>query len=803
MFKPLGMIASCLALSCAATFASALETTGPDRQEVLPLALRGVHFVPNQGQWSDAEVYFGLRSCGLDVAFRESALTMHLVRQAGPASRGGEEALAPNLDALLPDDRDSLGDRAEYEHLTLTVSFPGSYRVVPEGGKPRKAHFNYFVGGEGRAMASDVPSFGAVVYHNLYDGIDLHVMGSDDGVLKYEFHAQPGADYGRIRIAYDGIESLCIDDAGDLHIATAFGTLADRAPVVWQEIDGARSEVAARFDVCDPWTYRILIQGEVDAIHAIVIDPDVEWMYYLGGTRDEWGFGVGIDSDGNVLVGGQTWSFDFEGAGNFHHGGTVDVYVAKADRDGALLWMTYLGGSGDDRGGMLAIDSANNTVMVGSTKSDDFEGRNNSYRGTMFVGDAYALKVDTTGQLAWMTYLGGSGNELAYEVVVDRTDSILTAGYTFSEDFEGATNANHGQVDGFMVRIQPDGSLTSMTYYGGRLDDYALAIALDEADRVWIAGETASNDWQGSVNSYHGARDGFLLRTGQMGSVDWMVYLGGSDWDTGRGLAVHASDYAVVTGQTRSTDLDARTNEYHGAWDGYAAKVSDAGAIEWSTYTGGSGDDFPEDVVLRSDGTAFLDGGTTSMVIEGQINSNHGMRDAYIIQLSPRGEVDWMTFVGGSDDDIPKAIALDSVGDIYLSGLTDSTDFEFATNEPHRERDAFILKLRLVLPLQLVVESTCPSGGPIQVSWSNATPGGQVALLFARIAGSFAIPNGRPCAGTVLGLGPNQLQIAFQGSAGPEGSRTLNSNAGAGACGGHLQLLDLATCRTSIVARVE
>jgi len=107
-----------------------------------------------------------------------------------------------------------------------------------------------------------------------------------------------------------------------------------------------------------------------------------------------------------------------------------------------------------------------------------------------------------------------------------------------------------------------------------------------------------------------------------------------------------------------------------------------------------------------------------------------------------------------------------------------------------------------VSPL-LTVTPNCPSGGPIRIEWSGATPGGQIALIFARNTGSFIIPNNMPCAGTQLGLGANQIQLAWQGGAGPNGSRTLNATAGPAACGGHLQLLDLTRCATSNVVRVE
>ncbi|MCL4196698.1 MAG: hypothetical protein KJZ69_04330 [Phycisphaerales bacterium] len=106
-------------------------------------------------------------------------------------------------------------------------------------------------------------------------------------------------------------------------------------------------------------------------------------------------------------------------------------------------------------------------------------------------------------------------------------------------------------------------------------------------------------------------------------------------------------------------------------------------------------------------------------------------------------------------------------------------------------------------PVTLTVDATCPGGGPIVISWSNATPNSTVALLYARNTGNFPIPQGNPCAGTPLGLGTNQLQVAWQGGSGANGSRTLNANTGSGVCGGYFQLLDIASCRTSNVVRAQ
>lgn len=806
MCKPLGIIASCVAFSCAATFASALDITSPDKQELLPLALRGVHFVPNHGQWVDARVYFGLRSRGLDVAFSESAFTMHLARQAGSESRGRIDQLTPSLDPMLLHGGDSPADRADFEHLTLTVSFPGSNSVVPEGGEPQAAKFNYFVGGEGRGMASDVPSFGAIVYHNLYDGVDLHVMGSDDGVLKYEFHVAPGADYGLIRISYDGIESLCIDESGDLRIATAFGKLTDRAPLVWQDVDGERIDASARFEVCNERTYRIVVGGEIDASRALVIDPDVEWMYYLGGSHDDRGEDVEIDGANNILVTGMTRSVDFDGRANSFHGEPWDAFILKSDRTGVVQWMTYLGGASSDAGRSLAVNAAGDIFVAGETSSTDFEGRNNSYHGSQ---DAFALKVDPAGQLLWMTYLGGSGNDLAMGMALIAGSDILVTGETSSIDVEGRSNAFHGGIsDAFVGNVRSSGSLGWMTYLGGSGDEGAIAIIHESTAEAFVTGYTDSADFEGRNNFHHGgiSTDAFVAKIGALGALQWMTYLGGTSEDIAIGIALGDGGQTFITGHTQSIDFEGGNNANHGGsppTDSFVAKIGATGMLEWMTYLGGTDEDVGLGITLRDTDHLLVAGRTGSIDFEGRSNAFFGGADVFVADVATTGVLHWMMFLGGSDWENCGDIALGGFGSAFIVGETSSIDFDGRVNSTHGAADCFLFKLRLADAPQLSVAATCPSGGPIQVSWSGATGGGTIVLLYARNTGLFRIPNGNPCAGTQTGLGSNQIEIAYQGSAGPSGSRTLNANSGAGACGGYLQLLDLATCATSNVARIQ
>lgn len=143
-----------------------------------------------------------------------------------------------------------------------------------------------------------------------------------------------------------------------------------------------------------------------------------------------------------------------------------------------------------------------------------------------------------------------------------------------------------------------------------------------------------------------------------------------------------------------------------------------------------------------------------------------------------------MMYLGGTGEEDGRGVVVDSTGFALIAGWTDSTNFVGRVNSHYGMSDAYLLKLHL--DPRLVVVATCPTGGPIQVEWSGATPGGRIALIFARDAGSFTIPPQLPCAGTQLGLGSSGIQLAFQGLSGPDGSRTLNASAGPGACGGYL-----------------
>ncbi len=793
-----------LLLLLAVTARAFAGTEPPERaQEVLNLGLRGVYFVPNEGQWSDREVIYGLRSRGLDVALRESALTMHLARQSNEASpkrqRGLDTPTSPDREGVVLDAPSPLAS----EQLTLTITFPGSNAVQPIGAQPQSAKFNYFVGGEGRGVATDVPSFGAVIYENLYDGIDLHVMGSDDGVLKYEFHCAPGADYKQIRIHYDGIESLCIDDSGNLHIKTSFGTLADAAPVAWYA-GGANEQISTRFELAKPGAYSIVLDGDVDLARGLVIDPEVQWARYLGGSLADIGRDVAVDLQGDILIVGETSSTDFEGRTNSRNV-PPDAFVVKMSPAGDLRWMTYLGGASHDSAYGVAIDVAGTAVIAGETFSSDFPGRGNSFHGGF--SDAFVARVSSSGALQGMLYLGGTSLDRGDSIALDHEGNMFVSGRSESTDFDGRINTNHGGSDAYVVRLSAAGVIDWMTYLGGSEREDSAFVALDGLGAILVAGETRSLDFEGMANQHHGGTtDSYLASVDPSGDIQWMKYVGGSSYESNTRVVLDSERNAIVGGSTGSPDLERANNIHHGNYDAFLAKLSPGGALLWSTYMGGADRDIQFDIAVGSSGNVIAMGETQSWDFEGQNNTknqNH-FQEGFVTRTAADGTLLGMSFIHGQFDEETGGIAVGLDGRAIMAATTVEPEFEGQLNQLHGGvgRDAIAISRR-IKATWLSIASSCPAGGPIQVSWTDATPGAPVALVYAPDPTWYVIPGGLPCADSLLNIGGNGLRVVFRGTAGANGSRTLNATAGPDTCGKYLQLIELSTCDKSNVVRIE
>lgn len=263
------------------------------------------------------------------------------------------------------------------------------------------------------------------------------VYYGDGRKLEYDFIVEPGADPNRIHLAYEGAAHLNTDPEGNLLIATRLGTLVQRRPIVYQEINGQRREVQASYAIR---------AGEVefavanwDRRRELVIDPTLAYSTYLGGSGADYGYSIAVDNAGAAYVAGSTTSADFPVAGAPYQAtnhGIADVFVTKLNAGGAgLVYSTYLGGNDNDQGYAIAVDASGDAYVTGSTQANDFPVTSGAY-STHGGGsqDIFVTKLDPAGStLVYSTYIGQSGQQQANGIALDTvgtayiTDGLIAA----------------------------------------------------------------------------------------------------------------------------------------------------------------------------------------------------------------------------------------------------------------------------------------------------------------------------------------------------------------------------------------
>ena len=474
--------------------------------------------------------------------------------------------------------------------------------------------------------------------------------------------------------------------------------------LAWRDSDTTASEVTTgtlsiEFKPVDRWTtpnaQTITIRaGQTTATVGLYGAPQAElaWGAYLGRNNPEAAYGVALDQWENVYVTGYTWSDGWvSGGADTTISVGSDAFVAKLSSKGQHLWSTYLGGFADDYGYGIAVDSAGNACVTGSTNSSGWltGGYNPYYGGTQ---DGFALKLAPGGQMLWGTYLGDSHPDSATAIAVDKWDYLYITGQTYSGDWlSGPAKYVRGPSDAFVVKLGPQGAQIWGMVLGSYNADAGRAIAIDRnAGALYVAGDTCGGAW--GLGSYGrtyngGASDAFLAKLTLSGALTWSSFLGGKGAEHGYGLALDGSGNILVCGDTDAggwarNGYDTTSIANDSVKDGFAAKVAPTGQQAWSTYLGGDNDETARGVVADGAGNLFVTGFTISKDwVSGGFNTIldagyiGGTGDAYVIKLSGAGGRLWSSYLGESQREEGYAIARGGSGDIYIAGLSQTDDW--------------------------------------------------------------------------------------------------------------------------------
>jgi len=396
--------------------------------------------------------------------------------------------------------------------------------------------------------------------------------------------------------------------------------------------------------------------------------------------------------------------------------GGDDVFVTKLNASGAIIYSTYLGGASCDYGKGISVDSNGAVYVTGITDSSDFPTSNALYDQSAGGFDVFIAKLDPSGsRLVFSTYLGGSSDESGQSLTVDSTGAVCAVGWTQSEDFPTHNAYNDrcsGRRDVFVTKIHPSGkSLMFSTYLGGSSLDFGKDISLGSSGTIWVTGYTGSADFpvkDAIFPEFSGKLDAFITQFDVSGSaLVFSTYLGGSSNDIGNAISNESKGSVFITGYTESGNFpikNALDENLSGRVDAFVTKisVSDKGLV-CSTFLGGSSEDSGCDIEVDSTGAIYLTGYTYSKDFPAH-NSHKGKlagdRDAFVTKIDPTGSsLSYSTYLGGESSDYGRGIAVDRQGSAYVTGYTNSSDFPIrnAFNQFLSGRDdAFVSKFNAV-----------------------------------------------------------------------------------------------------------
>jgi hypothetical protein len=616
----------------------------------LPLA-----FEQNQGQ-TDSQVKYVARGDGytLFLTTRDAVFSLHSHSHPRVGSTAGRismsEAKTFSGERSVRDDPNAV--------VRMQLSGENSHATVEASGElPGTA--NYFIGNDPSKWRQNVPRYARVSYQNVYPGVNMAFHGAQRQ-LEFDFVVAPGADPQPIGFHFTGARSTKTDESGDLVVSSTAGDVLLHRPVAYQQQNGAQQAVDARF-VLKADNQVSFELGKYDRSRELVIDPSVSYAYstYLGGSLEDDGFAIAFDSSGNAYVTGQTDSLDFAGASRASSG-IFNVFVTELNPGGsATIYTSYIGGTGDDSGNGIAVDANNNVYVGGGTTSPtgSFPTTPGAYQTTLNgSGNGFLVKLDSTGALKYGTYLGGTGTDTALGLALDAAGNAYLAGKTSSSNFP-TKNPPTGAITagGFLTKLNPGGNglndLIFSTYIGGGSSDFAAGVALDSSAApaiTYVTGQTAGSLPGSPLNTFSGGlEDAFVVAVKSDGSsYVFSRYVGGSNIDIGDGIAADSSG-AYVTGETASnttfpiSSSPAQKSFGGGTFDAFASKLSPAGAVVYSTFLGGNEDDVGVAIAVDGSGNAYVTGQTVSSNFPTQSPTQTGFgggtSDAFVTELNAAG----------------------------------------------------------------------------------------------------------------------------------------------------------------------
>lgn len=611
------------------------------------------------------------------------------------------------IDLFIPEDTSSLHYSEILQHLAIT---PQNASIVSGNilfTNAVNGICQYYTNGVEQPILAG--NFTSIIVRNIYPGINWIIKATPQG-LKYAFEVCPGADPGLIALDYVIPNNMQVNTNGDILIETAIGNFIEPAPYCFTNTS---TQIASKYIISEIDQYHFTVTYDIAAYNhkdTLTIDPALWWCTYYGGSQNEEFTHITSDINGNLIAVGVAESTNFPtyDAGTFYqptNHGNEDAVIVKFSATGERLWSTYYGGTDEDFAYGVTTDASGNIFVTGETVSPNFPVYN---AGTYFQAalngdeDVFILKFNSSGTRLWATFYGGDNKEGGYAIAADGSGNIFVTGYTKSTNFPKLNAGTYYQAtmggvqDAFLLKFNNTGTRIWASFYGGNAFDEGNALAIDSDDELFVTGTTKSTNfpvydagtfYQGTMS---GDTDAYVIKFSNTGTRLWASYFGGTDADYGQSVICDQLDQVYFGGYTRSLGIYTYTPDLDRYWqaanaggtDVYLFEVSNAGDCLWSTFYGGTGNEYMD----TRDGLAVngcndlyvtqTSWSTDMPVYDAGCSSyydatNDGEGDIFLTRFSDAQVITWATYYGYENEDILSCVEASAFegNTLFLTGV--------------------------------------------------------------------------------------------------------------------------------------
>ncbi|MBT7850700.1 MAG: hypothetical protein HN714_04170 [Formosa sp.] len=411
---------------------------------------------------------------------------------------------------------------------------------------------------------------------------------------------------------------------------------------------------------------------------------EIDFITTLGGSKNESAKAVINTTDGGYAILGHVQSMDGDVTNKPNE--SYDYWLLKYTSTNQLEWQKTFGGSADDRGADLIQTSDGGYAVIGKSKSNDLNVSENAG-----YDDFWISKLDTSGSISWEYSFGFAGSDTPYSIIQTNDNGYLLSGVLDVSASNGQGDRNsianrHAGGDYWVIKLNASGVKQWSKYYGGSFTDTAYDAIQTNDNGYIIIGSSDSNDVD--ISNNHGTYDFWVIKISETGALVWEKSYGGSEIDEAHAIGQTIDGNYLIVGDTRSSDLDISQNE--GAADLWVIKITPEGALLWEKTLGGSSFDVGRSISKTQDHGFLISGSSRST--DGNLETNKGQNDAWIVKINSSGNLEWQKTIGGSEVDFFYDAVELSDQTVVAVGDSNSSNEDITENKGFT--DLLILKLK-------------------------------------------------------------------------------------------------------------